>query len=101
MVPATSWKAPEMGSDGFPNFSRKAVHSLNKILSNTNASLLLTTSHKSKYSLNTWEQIFANRGINAIISMLTSSEKFSSRKEEVLDWLENHRNEKNFVIIDD
>ena len=101
MVPATGWKAPELREDGFPNFSSKAVYGLNKILSNTNASLLLTTSHKSKYSLKTWKQIFADRGINAIIATLENSGKFNSRKEEVLDWLQKHQNEKNFVIIDD
>jgi hypothetical protein len=101
MVPATGWKAPELGKDGFPNFSKKAIHSLNKILFITNASLLLTTSHKSKYSLDAWKQIFADRGINAVISTLNNSGKITSRKEEVLDWLQKNQNEKNFVIIDD
>lgn len=101
MVPAKAWKAPELGIDGFPNFSKKAVSGLNKILSNTNASLLLTTSHKSKYSINTWKQIFADRGIIAIIATLDNSGKFNSRKDEVLDWLQKHRDERNFVIIDD
>lgn len=101
MVPANNWKTPELRSDGFPDFSKRAVHSLNKILSSTNASLLLTTSHKFKYSLDTWKRIFKDRGINAQISTLINSSNFKTRKDEVLDWLQKHQSEENFVIIDD
>ena len=54
MVPASSWKTPEFLNDGFPNFSPRAINSLNKIISKTNASILLTTSHKSKYPIASW-----------------------------------------------
>jgi len=40
MVPAHSWKSPEFLNDGFPNFSPRAITSLNKIISKTNASIL-------------------------------------------------------------
>jgi hypothetical protein len=101
MVPASGWKVPELLNDGFPGFSNKAVRSLNKILSTTNASILLTTSHKSKYSLEAWKKIFANRGIHAKISKLKKAKKSQTRKEEILHWLHAHPNVKNFVIIDD
>ena len=100
MVPAKGWKTPVLQSDGFPAFSTPAIIGLNKILSSTNASLVLTTSHKSKYSAASWKRIFANRGIIADISTLDDHGNALSRKDEVLNWLRNHKDE-NIVIIDD
>ncbi|MGB7394157.1 MAG: HAD domain-containing protein [Pricia sp.] len=51
MVPATSWKRPEFENDEFPKFSKRAILSLQKIISETGADILLTTSHKSSYNL--------------------------------------------------
>src|SRR3569833_2547406 len=50
MVPANSWRQPEIHSDGFPVFSPRADDALQRILAETNASILLTTSHKSRYT---------------------------------------------------
>ena len=101
MVPASGWKVPELLNDGFPDFSAKAVKGLNKIISITSASILLTSSHKSAYSIETWKLIFAKRGVNAKISKLRNAEIFQSRKDEVLNWIQTHREENNYVIIDD
>lgn len=101
MVPATNWKAPELLNDGFPDFSLKAVNGLNKILSSTRASIMLTTSHKSSYSVASWKQIFTRRGINTKISKLSGTPGIQSRKEEVLKWIQTHPNNNHFVIIDD
>lgn len=101
MVPAASWKMPDLREDGFPDFSKKAVVALNRILSDTNASIVLTTTHKSRYAVEAWETIFANRGIRARISKLNITEDFKSRKEEVLEWLVSSHNKETFVIIDD
>ncbi len=99
MVPASGWKTPEFLNDGFPNFSPRAIDSLNKIIANTNASILLTTSHKSKYPIASWRKIFAKRGINANISKLRSTK--ITRKDEVLNWVKKHHGVNHFIIIDD
>jgi len=99
MVPASGWKTPEFLNDGFPDFSPRAINSLNKIISQTHASILLTTSHKAKYPIASWREIFAKRGINAKISKLRSTK--IARKDEVLKWIKNHHEVNNFVIIDD
>jgi HAD domain in Swiss Army Knife RNA repair proteins len=101
MVPASSWKSPELLNDGFPNFSTKAVDSLNKILSTTEASILLITSHKSNYSVASWRRIFAKRGIIAKISKLRNNNRLRTRKDEVLKWIQTHQSNNNFIIIDD
>ncbi len=101
MVPANNWKRPEFENDGFPKFSRKATDSLQKIISETGAGILLTTSHKSSYYINQWREMFSNRGLkDAKIRKLNKNSTYLNRREEVMRWVEKS-NEKEFVIIDD
>ena len=46
MIPANSWKKPKFLDDGFAMFKLKSVKALQKIIAETGASILLTTSHK-------------------------------------------------------
>ncbi|WP_281232228.1 HAD domain-containing protein [Flavobacterium gelatinilyticum] len=102
MVPASSWKRPEFLNDGFPAFSNIAVKALERIISETGASMILTTSHKSKYSISEWHEIFKLRGIKvSTIDRLSENSPELSRKEEILKWDFSKLNHKNFVIIDD
>jgi len=101
MVPAKGWKAPELLSDGFPDFSANSVSGLRKIITATGASILLTTSHKSRYSLPKWRSIFAKRGIDANIAKLRAGKAGISRKDEVLNWIYKHKSDQPFIIIDD
>ena len=101
MVPASNWKRPEFETDGFPRFSRKATDSLQKIISETGAEILLTTSHKSSYYVGQWRTMFTIRGVlNAKISKLNKNSNHLTRREEVMRWVAKS-NEKEFVIIDD
>jgi len=103
LVPANSWKKPEFLEDGFPVFNSRSVKALQKIISETDASLLLTTSHKSKYNIIQWHNIFSSRGIHAKhIDRLSSDSLQTSRKEEILNWyIDKHTPNEEFVIIDD
>jgi hypothetical protein len=72
-------------------------------LSETNASVLLTTSHKSKYKIAQWKDLLKSRGLNPKkIHRLASNSLQTSRKDEILQWYNQKRlpNEE-FVIIDD
>ncbi len=101
MVPATSWKRPEFENDGFPRFSRRAVFSLQKIISETGADILLTTSHKSSYSISEWKKMFSIRGFeNLNIKRLNKNINNLNRREEIMKWV-NKTSENSFVIIDD
>lgn len=101
MVPATSWKPSEILSDGFASFNSRASLNLQRIISETGASIVLTTSHKSSYSLEKWKNIFSLRGINVTnISKLDDNLSNLNRKDEILNWLKN-RVVENYVIIDD
>jgi hypothetical protein len=103
LVPANSWKKPEFMEDGFPMFSSNAVKALQRILNETNASVLLTTSHKTNYDVSQWKRLFEARGIilKTIFKLGTNSLE-TSRIEEILEWYDKlrHPNE-DFVIIDD
>ena len=103
MLPADSWKKPEFLGDGFPVFNSRSVKALQKIISETDASLMLTSSHKSKYNISQWRDIFKSRGIQAKnINRLPGDNLHSNRKDEILNWYDvDHIPGEQFVIIDD
>ena len=101
MVQAAPWKKVELHPDGFYQFMTKAVNNLKDIIYETGASIVLTTSHKSTYSLENWQEIFRTRGIITKIDKLDDNTDLLSRKDEILNWLSKNREIHDFVIIDD
>lgn len=102
MVPANSWRQLELLEDGFPAFSKRAVNALNKILSASSAELVLITSHKAKYSIKEWENIFSRREVNInTVTTLPNNMDHLSRKDEFLYWFNAENIKGNFIIIDD
>ncbi|RZJ49519.1 MAG: hypothetical protein EOO44_18115 [Flavobacterium sp.] len=103
MVPANSWKRPEILSDGFFAFSNKSSKALQKIISETSADILLSTSHKNSFSIKEWHEIFKLRGIDTNnINRLSENLSYLNRKEEIINWYDSILfNQDNFVIIDD
>ncbi|HEY4325700.1 MAG TPA: HAD domain-containing protein [Mucilaginibacter sp.] len=103
LVPANSWKKPEFMEDGFPMFNLKSVKALQRIISETDASILLTTSHKTKYKISQWKEILRSRGINAKkVDRLTTNSLQTGRKDEIIEWYQKkHVPNEDFVIIDD
>jgi len=101
MVPAKSWKSPEFLNDGFPAFSNKAISMLQKLISDE-VTIILTTSHKSKFTIHEWKNIFKNRGLNVEnIKSLPENLNNLSRKDELINWFNVNSVHENFVIIDD
>jgi len=102
MVPASPWKRPDFLSDNFPVFSSKATKALQRILIETNASVVLTTSHKSRYSIAEWISIFQRRGIELhSLERLPENTTFLIRREEILNWLNEQDTLEAFIILDD
>jgi hypothetical protein len=101
MVLAKSWSSPELLNDGFPAFSSKATAALQSILSE-GATIVLTTSHKKKYSPKEWKQIFKRRGINVTkLKSLGANLDNLNRIDEITRWLNKNNLSDKFVIIDD
>lgn len=102
MVPANSWKRPEFLNDGFPAFSNRATKALQRIIFETGATIVLTTSHKFSYTLEEWKNIFIERGIKInAIDRLSENINHLNRKEEILNWLQTNTINEEFIIIDD
>ncbi len=102
MVPAKGWKVPELMNDGFPAFSSKASRVLQSIIS-VDTTLMLTTSHKSNYSIKEWVNIFKKRGIEIekIKSLENNNSIHRTRKDEILNWFNTNVINDNYIIIDD
>lgn len=102
MIPATSWKKPEFLEDGFPMFSSRSIEALQKIISETSADILLITSHKSKYSIEEWKNIFSLRGLKLNkVDKLEDNANYLNRKDEIMSWVNRTIELPNFIIIDD
>ena len=103
MAPAKSWQRPDILEDGFVDFSSKAVRVLQDILAqNTDTTIILTTSHKSRFSLSQWKIIFERRGLNVNkLESLNDNTDFQSRKVEILNWFDSNDIHEDFIIIDD
>ncbi|MEO6232376.1 MAG: HAD domain-containing protein [Ferruginibacter sp.] len=101
MIPAKGWKSPEFLDDGFPAFSSKAISTLQHLISEEDT-VMLTTSHKSKFSIQQWKNIFKNRGIDIKkIKSLPENLNNLSRKDEIVNWFNVNKVNEDFVIIDD
>lgn len=94
MVSGAIWRPVILLEDGFYEFLPSAVNALLKV---PNASIVLTTSHRFKYSTLEWKKIFERRNIFNNISILESR---LEKKEAILEWFENNKTD-DFVIIDD
>jgi hypothetical protein len=102
MLSAAGWKPVENLEDGFSAFSNRAVDCLNHLIQNTNASIVLTTTHKSRFTLEQWNQIFLSRNLSVhIFDKLDDNLKSLNRKDEILNYLNAHPQIENYIIIDD
>lgn len=98
MVPAKGWQSLPIAEDSFVKFADKAILNLKRIIYETNAAIVLTTSHRSRYSVPQWKDIFSSRGIDALIFKLEDSNL--SKKEDILKFIKDNQPE-NYVIVDD
>lgn len=102
MVPAKGYKLPEFLADGFAAFNSMSSRALNRLLSDYDATIMLTTSHKDNYSIEQWINLFGKRGINVKrMESLPANIDHLSRKEELVNWFNLHTPSEDFVIIDD
>ena len=101
MVPANSWKHPEVLGDGFFAFSHEAVRTLSEMLVE-GGHIILTSSHRNRYSAEVWKSIFLKRGLMVSgFSLLPQSPVGTSRLSEILNWFNNNAEPAHFAILDD
>lgn len=104
MVHANPHKQVDFDEDGFYQFSPIAVSVLSSVIHNDEDELMLSTSHRFRFSINEWLKIFNRRGIlikNISILDLPIHNK-STRKTEIINWITEHNlDPDDIVIVDD
>lgn len=67
-----------------------------------NPTIILSSSHRDRFSISEWKEIFKNRGLNVMnLDRLAPIGPHGKRKDEILEWFDNHTESDTFVIIDD
>ena len=104
MVTTPSWRSPEFLEDGFLKFNEASVRNLSRLITETNASIILTTTHRINYSESEWVTLLSNRGISSVsiskINDCSSIKDMSDRSTEIEEWVDRN-NEYRYIIIDD
>ena len=104
LVTTPAWRTTELDADGFLKFNERAAKNLARIVDETKAAIVLTTTHRTTYSIEEWVDIFKARGINPLsISKLndTKLSDMADRATEINQWVDKQTDKQPYVIIDD
>lgn len=115
MVHANPHRPIELDTDGFYKFNAVAVQILQSTIYFTKDQIVLSSSHRFKYSVAEWRKIFVRRGLNfRFLSILDFSRRQAkvqdavdlhdriSRRTEIFEWITaNKVSEQDVIIIDD
>ncbi|WP_426492667.1 HAD domain-containing protein [Hymenobacter sp. 102] len=105
LVTTPIWRKAEVLADGFLKFDENASRNLAAIISATNSSIVLTTTHRINFSLEQWYILFKTRGIivsNIVkINKKESIDLLGNRSEEIKEWVDQFDAAEDYVIIDD
>ncbi|HMG08229.1 MAG TPA: HAD domain-containing protein, partial [Mucilaginibacter sp.] len=100
LVTEPSWKKVETDPDGFMLFNKRSAENLAFILSETNAAVVLTTTHRISFNLDKWIEIFASRGLNIhTISKINDKQvlaEMSDRGTEIKEWVDKEGHQQNY-----
>lgn len=100
-----AWKPATIEADGFLKFNDRAAACLAEIIIQTDASVILTSTHRSRYTNDEWQVIFNNRGI--IIKAFSTLDDYGdyslckSRREEIEQFVQTNPDIASYIIIDD
>ena len=101
LITTPAWKSDEIDSDGYSKFNQYCVNNLNKLLSLNNFDIWLSSARRVNKSLQDFNIIFNNRGINIDIKgFLPIYQNCNSRKDNILMFLDEFKPNE-YIIIDD
>jgi len=104
MVHGNPHKSVELENDGFYKFNTSAVEILKSIIYKTKDELILSTTHRFRFNVSQWKEIFKRRGILAKKLSIVDLplENNWTRKMEIQYWISKHNfSTDDLVIIDD
>lgn len=98
-IPSLALKPME---DGFYEFNKESVSAFNQLVRNKPFEVILSSSHRFKYTAEDWIRIFQRRGLKVfkLTRMDTPSGKWS-RKLEIYEHMLNHKLEPDEVLVID
>ncbi|RFS15142.1 hypothetical protein D0T08_17900 [Emticicia sp. C21] len=86
-------------------FNENAAENLAILYKETNASIVLTTTHRISFDEKKWKEIFKKRGLDfhtiSKLNSKTSIDQLADRATEISEWVEQSGKNENYVIIDD
>lgn len=87
-------------------FSKKAIKNLNKLIRLTDAKIVISSTWRLFHKVEDLQKIFKKQKVKGEIVSTTSVEKATleediPRGKKIADWLEQHSNVEQYVIIDD
>jgi hypothetical protein len=102
LVHANPMRKVEFDDDGFYKFNSKAVAVLNE-LSVDNIEIILSSSHRHRYTLAKWKTIFKRRGVHFNkFSIIKSDLSYrNSRRSEIENWIKLKKYKPSEVLIID
>jgi hypothetical protein len=105
LVTTPGWKQTEILADGFMKFNKAASENLAILFKETNAAIVLTTTHRINFDESQWKEIFKTRGLNfqkiSKVNDKTKIEQLADRATEIDEWVKQFGQNENYVIIDD
>ncbi len=107
MVHANPHRHVEQATDGFYVFSSAAVDTFNTIFIAEEDQVILSTSHRSRYTIAKWKKIFLDRDIKIdSLQLLDNAEQhlinYYTRKDEILGHIGRRcMRPEEMIIIDD
>lgn len=101
LITTPIWKADEIDSDGYSKFNMNCVDNLNKLLSQSDFEIWLSSTRRTVKTLAEFNAIFKNRNIEKEIKgFLPAYQECKTRKDEITRFIEEFKIS-NFLIIDD
>lgn len=101
LIKTPPWRNDEIHSDGYSDFDRECVQNLKELLKEREFEIWLSSTRRIKISIDKWNEIFKNRGLNQVVEgLLPVCESCKTRKEEIINFIE-EKSLINYLIIDD
>lgn len=98
------WKPEVIAGDGYSEFNAKCIDNLNKLIEQTQAKVILTSSRRINKTVVEFQAILQRRGFSGkLAGKINEKTKLDSgaRSEEIVEWLEKNGEPDKYVILDD
>ena len=105
LVTTPPWRTSELEEDGFLKFNDRAATNLARIVDQTNAAIVLTTTHRVSFTVDEWWGLLRVRGIRpssiSKVNDVATLHEIADRASEIEEWVGRYGVGVNFVVIDD